>query len=265
MKFIVNVSGGLTSYEALRRTLDKHGPYNTVAIFADTGIEDEDLYRFLKDVESYLGIHIGWLADGRTPFEVMRDRRVITMQGMAPCSIELKRDVIDEHVKEFFSHAEYTRVFGMDWTEQSRMERLRKRLAPVPVWFPLSEPPYANKEQIMAQLRSVGIEPPRLYAMGFKHNNCGGGCVKAGQAQWAHLFKLMPERYARWEAEEEGIRQYLGKDISILKDRRNNESKPLTLRAFREGLQASQQYDLMDWGACSCYVQEPTPPGRDSA
>ncbi len=32
--------------------------------------------------------------------------------------------------------------------------------------------------------KNFGIEPPRLYKMGFKHNNCGGACVKAGISQW---------------------------------------------------------------------------------
>lgn len=258
MIYIVNCSGGLTSYEALCRTIEAHGKANTVAVFADTRIEDEDLYRFLDDQEKYLGVKIHRIADGRTPFEVMHDERVITMQGMAPCSRILKSELIDAWLAEFYAGKEYTQVFGMEWTETNRMERLRKRLAPRPVWFPLAEPPYTAKDQISAQLRAVGIEPPRLYAMGFKHNNCGGGCVKAGQAHWAHLLKMMPERYAVWEREEEGIRQYLGKDISILKDRRNNQSKPMTLAAFRERLQANQQYDLLDWGACACYVQDET-------
>lgn len=254
MRYIVNVSGGLTSYEALRRTIVAYGAESTDAVFADTRIEDEDLYRFLCDTEAYLGVCIKRLADGRTPFEVMHDRRVITMQGMAPCSIELKANVIDEYIAENYACTEYTSVFGMEWSEQNRMERLRKRLAPTPVWFPLAEPPYTSKAQIIEQLQSVGIAPPRLYAMGFKHNNCGGGCVKAGQAHWAHLLATMPERYAMWESEEEKMRTYLGKNISILKDRRNHQNKPMTLRAFRERLQCGEGHDG-EWGACGCYVQ----------
>ena len=67
MKYVVNVSGGLTSYEALRRTIAKHGKEHTLAPFANTKIEDEDLYRFLRDVERVLEIPIIWLEDGRTP------------------------------------------------------------------------------------------------------------------------------------------------------------------------------------------------------
>src|ERR1700758_3864010 len=95
MKYIVNVSGGLTSFEALRRTIEKHGKDNVHAIFADTLIEDEDLYRFLDDQERYFGIEIERVKDGRDPWQVMKDRRIISIFHHAPCSENLKRNVID--------------------------------------------------------------------------------------------------------------------------------------------------------------------------
>lgn len=122
--FIVNVSGGLTSYEALRRTLLKHGRGNVHAVFADTTIEHRDLYRFLGDMERLLGIEIERLKDGRDPWQVMKDRRAITLRHMAPCSIELKRKMIERMIAERYAPGTYTRVFGMDWSELDRMQRL---------------------------------------------------------------------------------------------------------------------------------------------
>jgi len=258
VKYIVNVSGGLTSFEALRRCLERHGKANTVAIFADTKIEDEDLYRFLDDQERLFGISIIRLADGRTPWEVMKDKRAITMQQMAPCSKILKRELIDRYIAEHFRDTEYTSVFGMDWTELHRVERLTRALAPNPVWFPLTEAPYPDKCLIAKQCEDQwGIRPPRLYELGFTHNNCGGGCVKAGQAHWAHLWRTLPDRYLLWEAKEQEIREYLGKDISILKDRRGGRARPLTLRSFRKRLESGKGYDRMDWGGCGCFAQTP--------
>jgi orotidine-5'-phosphate decarboxylase len=49
MHYIVNVSGGLTSFEALRRTIERHGKAAVTAVFANTRMEDRDLYRFLAD------------------------------------------------------------------------------------------------------------------------------------------------------------------------------------------------------------------------
>ena len=52
---IVMYGGGLTSYEAARRSIERFGHNATEIWFADTRIEDEDLYRFNYDVEEILG------------------------------------------------------------------------------------------------------------------------------------------------------------------------------------------------------------------
>ena len=49
------------------------------------------------------------------------------------------------------------------------------------------------------------MEPPRLYLLGFPHNNCGGACVRQGKDEWKRLLIHFPERYAareQWEAEQ---------------------------------------------------------------
>ena len=53
---IVMYGGGVTSYEAARRTLERFGPDRTEVWFADTNIEDQDLYRFNRQVQDLLGI-----------------------------------------------------------------------------------------------------------------------------------------------------------------------------------------------------------------
>jgi 3'-phosphoadenosine 5'-phosphosulfate sulfotransferase (PAPS reductase)/FAD synthetase len=257
LKYIVNVSGGLTSFEALRRTLEKHGKDNTHAVFADTLIEDEDLYRFLDDQERYFDIKIERIADGRTPWQVMKDSRCIKLPriDMAPCSKALKRQAIDRAVNARYAEGEYTRVFGMDWTEMHRIDRLTAALDPEPVWFPLIEKPFVDKCQIAAFLEAIGIKVPRLYSLGFTHNNCGGGCVKAGQAHWARLWQTMPERYLLWEAKEQEIREHLGKDVTILRMHRNKQFHKVTLKEFRERLESGDtQYDKDDWGGCGCFI-----------
>jgi hypothetical protein len=255
MIYLVNVSGGLTSFEALKRTLDRHGKENTHAYFADTLIEDWDLYRFLMDQERFFGIKIERIVDGRTPWQVMKDQRCITMQSMAPCSKILKREAIDSVVASRYAIGTYTRVFGYEWHEIDRMERLAASIAPDLAWFPLAEKPYVDHCHISNYLESIEIAVPRLYTLGFQHNNCGGGCVKAGQAHWAHLLYTLPETYALWERQEEKIRQYLKKDISILKDRRGGRPKPMTLKAFRLRLEAGDtDYDKEDWGGCGCFA-----------
>ena len=253
MIYIVNVSGGLTSYEALRRAIARYGRDATRAVFADTKIEDPDLYRFLDDIERLCGVPIVRLQDGRTPFDVWYDKRAITLPSAnAPCSKALKRDVIQRWLGNVAKP--YTLVFGMDWSELERMQRLEDFYAPTPVWFPLAEPPYVDKCHIADALERQGVKTPALYEEGFTHNNCGGGCVKAGQAHWAHLWRTRPATYARWEAEEACFRAWIGKDVSILKDRRGGRAKPLTLAAFRERLERGEAYDASEWGGCGCFA-----------
>lgn len=256
MIYIVNVSDGLTSFEALRRTLDRYGKANTLAVFADTRIEDEDLYRFLDDQERYFHLEIIRLQDGRTPFEVMIDERCIKLPkyDMAPCSKILKHQTIDRFLTSRYCPGTYTRVFGMDWTEMHRVKRLTASLAPQPVWFPLLEKPYVDKCQIAKFLEAIEIPVPRLYEMGFTHNNCGGGCVKAGQAHWAHLQATNPERYAIWEAHEQRMQKVLQKEVTILRDRRGGHTTPLSLKTFRERLDAGGAFETSDWGGCGCFA-----------
>ena len=260
MQYIVNVSGGLTSFEALRRTIERYGKENTHPVFADTKQEDEDLYRFLLDQERYFGMKIERVADGRTIWQTWKDRKCITLRlpngaDVAPCSMLLKREALHKVITSRYAPGTYTRVFGYEWSEIDRMSRLEEDIAPEKAWFPLAEKPFVYKCHISNFLEKVGIAVPRLYTLGFEHNNCGGGCVKAGQAHWAHLWFALPDRYLIWEEKEEEFRQFIKKDIAILKDRRGGQSKPMTLRAFRLRLEAGDtNYDKDDWGGCGCFA-----------
>ena len=259
MNYIVNLSGGLTSFEALRRTIERYGREQTIVLFTDTLIEDPDLYRFLDDQERYFNITINRLADGRTPFDVWHDARAIRLKlpngvEIAPCSKILKRELGDKWIRDNFELGTYTRVFGMSWDESHRMERLEAELAPVPVWFPLAERPFVDKCHIADFLESIGISPPLLYKLGFSHNNCGGGCVKGGQAHWALLWRKFPDRYAIWEAREARFLAEINPAATILRDRRGGVTKPLSLTEFRERLERGEGYDRDEWGGCGCFA-----------
>ena len=88
------------------------------------------------------------------------------------------------------------------------------------------------------------------------NQNCGGACVKAGQAQWALLLRVMPDRYRENEEEEEATRAIVG-DFSILRDRRGGEAKILTLKQFRERIerQGNLGFDKHEWGGCGCAIE----------
>ncbi len=264
MKHVVQYSTGAGSAEVAWRVVDKYGAENTVLLSADTKVEDEDNWRFAKEVADRLGAEWVILADGRTPMQVGRDERCVPNNRMAVCSKILKRQLLRKYIDERFDPDETVIYLGYDWTEEHRIKAAWPQWKPYRVAAPLTEPPLLTKGAMLDLFRQRGIEPPRLYAQGFAHANCGGACVRGGQAQWALLLEVNPERYREWEREEEDSRVFLGKDIAILRDRRGGTTKPLTLRAFRERLQGEDpKYDDTDWGTCGCFTAEEVPETED--
>lgn len=260
MKHIVQFSGGLCSFWAAHRVIAEHGKENVVLLFADTMMEDEDLYRFNREAESVLGVSITRLSDGRTPWEVMRDEKVMGRSGLDVCSRILKRSLLDAWRVKNTTPSDSTFYLGLDWTEEHRMtgdaqrQGMVKKFAPWVVKSPMMSEPIWDKCRMQREWIALGFRLPRLYQMGFPHNNCGGFCIKAGQAHFAHLLALMPERYAFHEAEEEKIRAIVG-DYSVMNDRRGGAGKKvMTLRAFRQRIEAGESFDRGDWGGCGCAV-----------
>jgi len=65
------------------------------------------------------------------------------------------------------------------------------------------------------------------------------------------------ERYAFHERKEEELRQYLGKDVSIMRDREGGQVKTLTMRQFRERIEAGERISLYGGDGCACFSGEP--------
>lgn len=257
MRYLVQYSGGAGSYEAARRVIEREGAASVTLLFADTKIEDPDLYRFLDQTEALLGVPITRLADGRTPWEVFRDVRFIGNTRADPCSKVLKRELCDRWRDANFDREDTVVVLGLDWTETHRIEGATARFASMG-WrteFPLNERPWFDKAAVLADLAAKGVEMPRLYRLGFAHNNCGGFCIKAGLGHFERLLRELPEVYANHEAEEEATRRHIGRDdIAILRDRRGGKVRPMTLREFRERVEAKTLVpDPHDIGGCGCF------------
>jgi 3'-phosphoadenosine 5'-phosphosulfate sulfotransferase (PAPS reductase)/FAD synthetase len=243
-------SGGAGSWAAAKRLQGE----DMTLLFCDTLIEDEGLYAFLGESQVNLGAPLVWLKEGRTPWDVFRDKRWIGNSRIAQCSHLLKQVPARKWMEE---HGEGTTVVvGIDWSEAHRLEAIRRHWAPWPVIAPLCDPPYLAKPDLFAWIEREGMTVPRLYRMGFSHNNCGGFCVRAGVGHFANLYKQLPERYKHHEAQEEALRAYLGKDQSILSRVREDEKRPLPLSELRRELDADKQVDMFDLGGCGCFVDE---------
>lgn len=251
MRAVISLSGGVSSWAAARRWIDANGADGVKAVFADTGIEDPDTYRFVRESAHQLGVPLVWLGGDRTIWDVFRDKRFLGNTRVDICSRVLKREPINAWLKEHATPDTQV-VVGIDWQERFRYDRLVER-GPWNYVAPLCDPPLLWKDDQHQWAESCGLRKQRLYAIGADHANCGGGCIKMGQGGFARMLRNDPERYAEWERNEEALRTELG-DVAILRDRRGGSTKPLTLRDLRERLAEGQQLDLYEQGTCGCFV-----------
>lgn len=255
MKHLVMYSGGLVSWATAEVVTRLYGAENTILVFADTRIEDPDLYRFVAETHAQLGCELQILRDGRTPWEVFRDVKFIGNTRIDPCSRILKREIIRKWLEQNFDPQEVKIHIGFSWDETHRLEKALPYWEPWKVEAPLTWPDYLwTRGDIQLELAKYHIDIPRLYKMGFAHNNCGGFCVKAGQAQFKALLEHLPERYAHHEREEARTMQAIGTSSTILRNRRGGSTKPMSLVEFRERLVAEGKIDdPFDWGGCGCF------------
>jgi hypothetical protein len=230
---VVQFSGGIGSWATAQRVVAEHGPQDVVLLFADVRVEDADLYRFVHEAAGQLGLPLTVVADGRTPFEVFWDQRFLGNSRVAPCSEYLKQRPCRRWLEDHCDPDDAVLYVGIDASEERRTAAIVGGWAPWTVRFPLCEPPFLSKQHMLDQARTAGLEPPRLYAFGFSHNNCGGLCVRGGHKHWARVLEVFPERYAEAERQERELRAELG-DVAILRDRAGGRSRPLTLTEFRE-------------------------------
>lgn len=293
MKYIVSVSGGLGSAEALRRCVEKYGRENIVAVYADVkgdplvshrswsqfpyvdallheryGGERPDTQRFLWRLSYALNIPIERLEDKqkRTIYAVQVESKSISLftpYGVfCKASEVLKREVIAQYlVDSSYEPDTYTMVLGMGWTEPNRVKQAKqywsKRMGwDVPVIAPNAEKPFPENINIRDNLAKLGVdEIPSAYEDGLEHNNCPG-CVLAGQGHFAIVYQKTPEAYLYYAWMEKRVDETIGKDYTILKDQRGGTTTPLTLYEFLPRIEAGD-YRKNQVGGCGCFTNLP--------
>jgi hypothetical protein len=257
MKHVVMYSSGIGSWAAAKRVAEKYGKENTILLFMDTLIEDDDNYRFLHESAENVGAELVVLADGRDPFQVYKDVKFMGNSRIDPCSRILKRELADKWIAKNYTVDTVRVHVGIDWTEEHRYTRMAERKLPWVYEAPLLEEPLLTKPQLLEWAKSEGLDPPRMYLHGFQHANCGGFCIKSGQAQFKKLYETWPERYREMEEKELDVYTHIGAKRPFLRVVEAGEMNYLTLREFREQfLDGAKQCDLFDWGGCGCFVDE---------
>jgi hypothetical protein len=269
----ISLSGGLASAANALLAYQSGEPF--MMWFADTTIEDDDLYRFVYDIER---LNIGpliRLKDGRDPWDVFVDEQYIGNSRVAPCSRVLKTDLIERHLETLAVPTD-TIVIGFSYDEEERQERAIKRWSPRPVRSFIAEQRLSGQhvEQLVCGL--WGIRKPRLYDMGFIHNNCGGMCVRGGQGQFATLLDKRPALYMKHEQRNEWARKQIqqkaneriaagtyrgksgeGSSGGFIRVRREGVTEYLHMKEFRERVQSGElipaRYEM---GGCGCFTDD---------
>jgi len=177
-RVICTISGGMASAYMAVLALQDYPKDDIIFYFNDTGWEDEDLYRFLRDIEHHCQIRILRDNDGRNVEDLAYDHHALPNNRIPFCSRQLKAERLQNYIQ-----SGDTILFGIDRMETHRAKRLieryvdiakRRKLENISIRFPLIER-NIMKEEIQIYFEANNISIPRLYTLGFKHNNCGGG------------------------------------------------------------------------------------------
>lgn len=219
---IINFSGGKSSFAVAAWVKDNYPNDNVILYFTDTLWEDEDLYRFNKEVSDKLELPLLIHSLGLTPPQLMVKQRFMANNRAGICSKELKIKVSMRFLtrgivppiekwrnKHFLKQDDFVKdailYFGIGFDEMHRAEPIEENWKPFKVRFPLID--YEIDKD--AYLKQYGIQQPRLYDLNFTHNNCAGRCVKAGQGHFQNLLARREKTYFELMEQEIIISDYI--------------------------------------------------------
>ena len=197
------------------------------------------------------------LKDGRDPWSVFVDKKYIGNSRTAHCSAVLKTDLIQRNLDMFAAPTDPI-VIGFSYDEDERQNRAIKRWQPRPVRSLIAEHKLSGGAVEQLVCVKYGIRKPRLYDMGFVHNNCGGMCVRGGQGQFALLLDKRPALYAKHEQRNEWAKREIGPTAGgFIRVQRDGDIEYLDLKEFRERVQSGAlipaRYEM---GACGCFTDD---------
>ena len=158
-----------------------------------THIDDQhpDTMRFVKDCEAWFGKPVEiWQSPLKSVDNTCRYASFIrSRNGGAACTQRLKRNVRKEF--EAAHEGALRIVWGMDYGERERCERIRQSMPRHEHVFPLVDA-MMTKAHAHEVLRASGLKRPATYDLGFHNNNCMG-CLKGGMGYFNLVRVLAPE------------------------------------------------------------------------
>ncbi|WP_328617241.1 phosphoadenosine phosphosulfate reductase family protein [Amycolatopsis sp. NBC_00355] len=154
MHHVIQWSGGIGSWAATELVHRNHPDDPITLLFADTKIEDSDLYRFNADASARLGIPITRVCDGQTPFELFVQRRYLGNARIAPCSQVLKQRPCRRWLTEHADPADTVLYVGLEPDEQRRAPAITAGWHPWRVEYPLMQHSDLTKDDLLAWCRN---------------------------------------------------------------------------------------------------------------
>ena len=152
-----------------------------------THIDDQhkDTMRFLRDCESWFGKEIEIIQSDKKNVESAclsaGGRGYLNGVAGAACTNILKKKGRHNWQKQYKNMPlEY--VWGLDSSEEKRVERIEKAMPGIMHHFPLIENGY-SKTDTHQTLKASGLKRPKMYDLGYNNNNCVG-CIKGGKGYW---------------------------------------------------------------------------------
>jgi len=249
-----HVSGGAASAIAAMRCVNWYGTDRVTLVFADTGCESAGNYALIEALESVSGVQVTRLEQGKDIWDVFDQYGVMRIYGACRASIELKQEPLDTFTRANYSPDEVVIAVGLSWTEPKRQQRLARRLEPYQVFYPLNANPQLSECEIVKQLEEYALPESMAYGLGYTHDNCKGGCILAGQAQWAGLLDDDPAHFAYCEKREEAFFRRTG--FTVLRDRRGGTTTSYPLSQLRLDKIAGRVF--REWrSTCGCMENEP--------
>lgn len=215
-RIVCHFSCGAASAVATKLTLSR-APFDEVVIYSAFIVEENsDNRRFLADCEKWFAHPVVVLRDekyGASAREVWGRVRFLKSRFGAPCSVKLKREVIEAACLPTDRH-----VYGFTWDERNK-ERV-KRFLGVGGLCPLIDRQLTHGD-CLAIIQDAGIL--LRYRKGWNNANCDG-CPKGGEGYWNKVRREQPDVFL----EVSKIEEELGPGAYIFRNRKTGERFPLS-------------------------------------
>lgn len=192
-RYVAWFSCGAASAVLAKMAVEQYGTDCVVAHCDTLSSEHPDNARFFADVQRWLGVPIVTLrsAQYRDIDDVFLRTRYMSGRFGARCTTELKK-----LPRVAFSQPGDVHLFGYTAEEQERASEFEQNNPDVDVeWLLIDRG--VTKHACIQRTISAGIMPPKMYLLGFEHNNCLG-CVKATSPRyWNMVRRHFPEVFDR--------------------------------------------------------------------